>query len=126
MLVLRYMWASGERGGVFLVGFACLKERCPILIEQHQHLLTDLRWQRLVRFMRLHAAVYLVVVEVLPLMNEGLSYLVQSGVVQILGLECCFVNHAAAWVMPVDAMLLNQLHTAHLLFLLLLLLLTHS
>src|SRR5260221_7093475 len=112
------MRASGERGGVFLVGFACLKERCPILIEQHQDLLTDLRWQRLVRFMRLHAAVYLVVVEVLPLMNEGLSYLVQSGVLQILGLESSSVNHAAPWVMPLDAILLTHLHTPHPLFLL--------
>src|SRR5260370_3017833 len=101
------MRASGERGRVFFVGFACLKERCPILIEEHQDLLTDLRWQRLVRFMRLHAAVYLVVVEGLPFMNEGFSYLVQSGCIRVLGLECCFVNHAVAWVMPVDAMLLN-------------------
>src|SRR5258708_11560182 len=101
------MRASGERGGVLFVGFACLKERFPILIEEQQDLLTDLRWQRLVRFMRLHAAVHLVVVEVFALMIEGLPYLVQSGVVQVLGLECCFVNHAIAWVMPVDAMLLN-------------------
>src|SRR5260370_380012 len=85
------MRASGERGRVFFVGFACLKERCPILIEEHQDLLTDLRWQRLVRFMRLHAAVYLVVVEVLPFMNEGLSYLVQSGVIQGLVLLSTFL-----------------------------------
>src|SRR5258708_34108878 len=108
------MRACGERGRVFFVGFACLKERCPILIEEHQDLLTDLRWQRLVRFMRLHAAVYLVVVEVLPFMNEGLSYLLQSGVIQVLGLEICFVNPPVTWALPVDAMLLNYLHTAQL------------
>src|SRR5258706_10821151 len=101
------MRASSERRRVFFVGFACLKERCPILIEKHQHLLTDLRWKCLVRVTRLHAAVHLVVVEVFPFMNEGLSYLVQRSVIQVLGLEGCFVNHAVAWVMPVDTMLLH-------------------
>ncbi len=82
-------------------------------------MLTDLRWQRLVRFVGLHTPVHLVVVEVLALMNKGLPYLVQRRIVQVLGLERRFVNHAVAWVMPVDDMLLNQLHTAHLFLLLL-------
>ena len=63
--------------------------------------------------MRLHPTLYLVVVEVLTLMNERLTYLVVSSIVQILGLECCLVNHAVARVVPVDTMLLNELHAVH-------------
>src|SRR5258708_23331472 len=63
--------------------------------------------------MRLHPTLYLVVVEVPPFMNERLTYLVVGSIVQVLGLECCFVNHAVARVVPVDTMLLNELHAVH-------------
>ena len=60
--------------------------------------------------MRLHAPLHFVVVEVLTLVNERLSVLVEGCIVQVLGLECGFVNHAVARVTFTDAMLFNELH----------------
>ena len=48
--------------------------------------------------MRLHALVHLGVVEVLALMDKGLPYLVQCGIVQVLGLERRFIDDRLAWV----------------------------
>src|SRR5260370_24609496 len=76
VLIPGQSWASGELRGVFIVGCSRLEEALPGLIELVQHFLCHLRRQCFVRFMRLHALVHLGVVEVLALMNKGLSYLV--------------------------------------------------
>jgi hypothetical protein len=110
VLVLGESWPSGELGGVLFVGCSRLEKGCPILVQEHQHLLTDLRRQCFVGFMRLHALVHLAVVEVLALMNKGLPHLVQRRIVQVFRLESRFINHAVAWVTFPDAMLFNELH----------------
>src|SRR5260370_17591949 len=65
--------------------------------------------------MRLHPTLYLVIVEIPPFMNERLTYLVVGSIVQVLGLECCFVNHGKTRVIAIDDMLFDQLHDAPLL-----------
>src|SRR3989440_9021066 len=107
VLVLWQAWAPGELRRVFMVGFQTLFEAFPISIKQHQNLLTDLCWEGFLSFMRLHAPLHLIVVEVLPLVNEGLPVLVVGSIVEVLGLECGFVNHAVARVILADAMLLD-------------------
>jgi len=54
-----------------------------------------------------HAPVDLVVVEVRTIMKEGLPDLVQSGIVEVLGLESCFIDGGITWIMLIDDMLLS-------------------
>src|SRR5215472_12387621 len=64
--------------------------------------------------MGLHTAIHLVVGEILPFVDEGLPYLIQCCIVEVLGLERRFVDDGEAWVCPVDHMLLNEAHHVHL------------
>src|SRR2546421_5624366 len=60
--------------------------------------------------MRLHPALYLVVVQVLPLMNEGLTYLVEGCIVEVLGGKGCRINGCIAWVTLANDVLFYQFH----------------
>ena len=80
-------WQFGmpqELGRVFVVGITRLKEALPIMGKLHQDLLAHLCRKGFVRVMRLHTPLYFIVVEVLPLMDKGLTYLIQCGIVQVL------------------------------------------
>ena len=57
--------------------------------------------------MRLHTTIHLVVVEVLVFVDEGLTYLVVGGIVQVLGLKCYFIDHGKARVTAVNDMLFD-------------------
>src|SRR6266568_3608833 len=56
------------------------------------------------------ATLYLMVVEACPLLKEGLTYLIVSSIVEVLGLEGSGINHGIAWVLAVDDVLFDQLH----------------
>ena len=57
--------------------------------------------------MGLHAAVHLVVVEITTIVNEGLAYLIQCSIVEVLGLEGSSIDHSKSWVLAADDVLLN-------------------
>ena len=77
------------------------------MIQLHQDLLAYLCRERFVRFMRLHAPLHFIVVQVLALMDIGLPDKVQSSIVQVLGLEGCCIDHSVARVALVNDMLLD-------------------
>src|SRR5579859_6373919 len=60
--------------------------------------------------MRLHTPLHFIVVEVLLLMDKGLTYLIQRCIVQVLGLKSRCINHCIAWIVPVNHVLFNKLH----------------
>src|SRR5579885_1622002 len=65
--------------------------------------------------MRLHALVHLAIVEIDALMDEGLPYLIERRIVEVLRLESGSINHRKTGVIAPDDVLFCQLHTAALL-----------
>src|SRR6266516_2912922 len=60
--------------------------------------------------MGLHAFLYLVVVKVNPLVNEGLPVLIVRCIVQVFGGKRRCIDDAVAWITPANHVLLNELH----------------
>src|SRR6266536_4517341 len=63
--------------------------------------------------MGLHACIHLFVGQVNALMEKRLPHLIESSIVEVLGLEGGIINDGIARVTSPDAMLLNELHGVH-------------
>src|SRR5579884_154901 len=87
-----------------------LEKASPVLIQDPKYLLRYFGWQDFVSLMGLHASVHLMVVEIDPLKDEGLSYLVVGGIVQIFGSKSSLIYGLVAGVTLANNVLLNQLH----------------
>src|SRR5579863_1675622 len=107
MLVLGEFGMSCKLGRVLSIGFACLKVALPIVVQSLEHPLRDFCRKGLVGLMRLHQLVHLLVVEVLPLKNEGLTHNVKCSIIQILRGKRSCINHCKAWVCSCNHMLLG-------------------
>src|ERR1051326_2967983 len=109
--VLGQPWAPGEKRGISLVGFARLKKRDPILMEQDQNGIGQLGRQCLVAVHPFDAMEDVRVGQVFALMNEGLSNLVVRLVVHILGGKGGGIDARILRMLFFDQVALNQLRS---------------
>jgi hypothetical protein len=110
VLVFGQTRTPGEFRGVFAIGFTRLEEALPIVMELHQDLLTHLGRECLICLVGLHPSLHLVVVEILPGKDVGLTDFVVTSIVEVLRLESSRIDHGKAGVSTPNDVLLDKLH----------------